>query len=118
MDDSMGAGIMAVIAVSGSIVFFSLQAHKRLLSDFMEKIESELGSGQDGRKKRVRFCSLQVEKKDRKFGEIKKKKWSSNSRMLRDNGKHGQMEEGSMPRNWQALYKGILQYRKLSTPCI
>ena len=42
----MGAGIMAVIAVSGSIVFFSLQAHKRLLSDFMEKIESELGMQQ------------------------------------------------------------------------
>ena len=44
MDDSMGAGLMAVIAVSGSIVFLSLQVHKRLLSDFMHKIEFELGS--------------------------------------------------------------------------
>lgn len=44
MDDSMGAGLMAVIAVSGSIVFLSLQLHKRLLSDFMKKIEFELGS--------------------------------------------------------------------------
>ncbi|KAI3932921.1 hypothetical protein MKW92_023844 [Papaver armeniacum] len=31
------AGLMAVFAVSGSVAFVALQAHKRLLSDFMKK---------------------------------------------------------------------------------
>ncbi|KAK1389749.1 hypothetical protein POM88_017927 [Heracleum sosnowskyi] len=124
MDDSMGAGLVAVIVVSGSIVFLSLQVHKRLLSEFMEKIEFELGSGKDETKKRVRFSSQQVENRDRQINEIESKKKGSSgggsrSRVvIRDIQKHGQMEEGSMPGNWQALYKGILQHRKLSTPCI
>ncbi|KAL8095008.1 hypothetical protein AgCh_036491 [Apium graveolens] len=113
MDDSTGAGLVAVIAVSGSIVFLSLQVHKRLLSEFMEKIETELGSGKDETKKRVRFSN-----RDRQINEIENKKMRSSSGRSRSRGKHGHLEEGSMPGNWQALYKGILQYRKLSTPCI
>ncbi|MBA0596663.1 hypothetical protein Gorai_013473, partial [Gossypium raimondii] len=34
---------MAVIAVTGSVVFIAHEVHKRLLSDFMKKIEIELG---------------------------------------------------------------------------
>ncbi|KAK9290417.1 hypothetical protein L1049_008586 [Liquidambar formosana] len=44
MGSSMGVGFMAVFAVSGSVVLIALQVHKRLLSDFMKKIEFELGS--------------------------------------------------------------------------
>lgn len=43
MEGSVGAGFMAVFAVSGSVVFIAREVHKRLLSDFMKKIESELG---------------------------------------------------------------------------
>lgn len=39
----IGVGFMAVFAVSGSAVFIALQVHKRLLSDFMKKMESEIG---------------------------------------------------------------------------
>lgn len=87
------------------------------------------GSGkEETKKKRVRFTSQQqVENRDRQINEMENKKKASSSssggggsrsRVMRDNHKHGQMEEGSMPGNWQALYKGILQYRKLSTPCV
>ena len=40
----IGVGFMAVFAVSGSAVLIALQLHKRLLSDYMKKIESEFGS--------------------------------------------------------------------------
>ena len=40
---SVGAGFMAVFAVSGSVVLLAHQVHKRLLSNFMKKIEFELG---------------------------------------------------------------------------
>lgn len=40
---SMGAGFIAVFAVSGSVVLLAHQLHKRLLSDFMKKMEFELG---------------------------------------------------------------------------
>lgn len=42
MDNSLGTGCMAVFAVSGSVVFLAVQVHKRLLSNFMEKMEFEI----------------------------------------------------------------------------
>ncbi|KAL9336432.1 hypothetical protein Peur_070920 [Populus x canadensis] len=58
MPGSMGLGFMAAFAVSGSVVLIARQVHKRLLSDFMKKMEFELAgsrrSCQD--KKRVRFA--------------------------------------------------------------
>ncbi|KAA8516838.1 hypothetical protein F0562_017344 [Nyssa sinensis] len=54
----MGAGFMAVFAVSGSVALLALQLHKRLLSDFMKKMEFELvGSEKDQPKKKVRFAA-------------------------------------------------------------
>lgn len=41
--NSLGAGYMAVFAVSGSVVLVALQVHKRLLSNFMKKMEFEIG---------------------------------------------------------------------------
>ncbi|RVW34776.1 hypothetical protein CK203_104435 [Vitis vinifera] len=58
----IGVGFMAVFAVSGSAVLIALQLHKRLLSDFMKKIESEIGgSGNYQAKKKVRFAETVVE---------------------------------------------------------
>lgn len=44
MDRSTFDGFMAVVAASGSVVFLALQVHKRLLSDFMKKLELEIGN--------------------------------------------------------------------------
>ncbi|KAJ6749906.1 hypothetical protein OIU85_000529 [Salix viminalis] len=58
MAGSMGFGFMAAFAVSGSVVLIARQVHKRLLSDFMKKMELELAgsrrSCQD--RKKVRFA--------------------------------------------------------------
>ncbi|OVA07207.1 hypothetical protein BVC80_1289g135 [Macleaya cordata] len=55
MENSVG--FMTVFAVSGSVVLVALQAHKRLLSDFMKKVELELGGiGKVQSKKKVRFA--------------------------------------------------------------
>ncbi|XVF76033.1 hypothetical protein PTKIN_Ptkin13bG0235000 [Pterospermum kingtungense] len=57
MEGSVGVGFMAVFAVSGSVVFIAREVHKRLLSDFMKKIELELGGSENCQgKKRVRFA--------------------------------------------------------------
>lgn len=39
----MRLGLMAVVAVSGSMAFSVHQVHKRILSNFMEKFECEMG---------------------------------------------------------------------------
>ncbi|KAK4784352.1 hypothetical protein SAY86_018720 [Trapa natans] len=38
-----GASLMAICAVSGSVALLAFQAYKRLLSDFMKRMEHELG---------------------------------------------------------------------------
>lgn len=42
MEGSMGLGFVAVFVVSGSVAFVARQAHNRLLSEFMQKIEYEM----------------------------------------------------------------------------
>lgn len=42
MESSMRFGLMAVFAVSGSMVFLAHQVHKRILSNFMKKFEFEM----------------------------------------------------------------------------
>lgn len=44
MGISVRVGFMAVFAISGSVVLLAHQVHKRLLSDFMKRVESELGT--------------------------------------------------------------------------
>lgn len=39
----MKLGLMAVFAVSGSMVLLAHQVHKRILSNFMKKFEFEMG---------------------------------------------------------------------------
>ncbi|MQM04699.1 hypothetical protein Taro_037513 [Colocasia esculenta] len=63
-------GLMAVMAVSGSVAFVAVQLHRRLAAEFMEKVHLELGTGQGGDggcrsakkcPKKVRFAADVVE---------------------------------------------------------
>ncbi|KAL3535999.1 hypothetical protein ACH5RR_004460, partial [Cinchona calisaya] len=57
--NSLGTGLMAVFAVSGSVALLAMQVHKRLLSDFMKKMEFEIGSSKklnQSKNKKVRFA--------------------------------------------------------------
>ncbi|KAK9170233.1 hypothetical protein Syun_002373 [Stephania yunnanensis] len=73
MESSTGLGVMAVVAVSGSVAFMALQIHKHLVAEFMKKVESELGGLIEYReitiavpsigKKKVRFAEDVVEPK-------------------------------------------------------
>ncbi|KAL2463964.1 hypothetical protein Fot_51920 [Forsythia ovata] len=95
MENSLGGGFMVVFAVSGSVVLFAMQLHKRLLSDFMKKIEYEIGPTtgftKDKTKKKVRFA-------------VNVEEMSPDSKARRAN-----LE--AIPINRQVLYKGILRYR-------
>lgn len=42
MENSRGTGMMAVLAVSGSVVFVAMQIHKLVVSSFMKKMEYEI----------------------------------------------------------------------------
>ncbi|KAL2533453.1 hypothetical protein Adt_06804 [Abeliophyllum distichum] len=103
---------MAVFAVSGSVVFLAMQVHKRLLSDFMKKMEFEIGhatgSVKDQEpKKKVRFADdvVLVSSEDQKA-------CRKNHLQKAISQNDGENIDG-LPLNWQALYKGILQYRNL-----
>ncbi|KAJ4705439.1 Transmembrane protein [Melia azedarach] len=62
MEGSMGLGFVAVFVVSGSVAFVARQAHNRLLSEFMQKIEYEMcGSEKCQEKKKVRFADDVIE---------------------------------------------------------
>ncbi|KAE8664433.1 Pentatricopeptide repeat-containing protein [Hibiscus syriacus] len=102
-------GLMAVFAVSGSVVFIANEVHKRLLSDFMNKIEFELaGNGKCQVKKRVRFAddvrepsSNNKEYRKRNLSAVAFAKQADRRQLLK------------MPLNRQVLYKGILQCKAL-----
>ncbi|MCD9644037.1 hypothetical protein HAX54_032008 [Datura stramonium] len=106
MEKSLGSAFVAVFAVSGSVVLLAITIHKRLLSDFMNKLELEIDK--DQAKKKVVFSNKVVElgsKNKDKFDHGSKKKKKKN---------HGESSSSndesleSMPLNWQILYKGIL----------
>ncbi|MCL7027288.1 hypothetical protein MKW94_000761 [Papaver nudicaule] len=108
-------GFMTVFAVSGSVVLVALQAHKRLLSDFMKKVELELGTaaaaagvGKVQQKKKVRFADDVIEPSSNNK-EYRKQR----SRVLNMdrscNSQCNQELENTMPENRRALYKGIVQ---------
>ncbi|XP_039044139.1 uncharacterized protein LOC120183537 [Hibiscus syriacus] len=106
---SLRLGLMAVFAVSGSVVFIANEVHKRLLSDFMNKIEFELaGNGKCQVKKRVRFAddvrepsSNNKEYRKRNLSAVAFAKQADRRQLLK------------MPLNRQVLYKGILQCKAL-----
>ncbi|KAL2481754.1 hypothetical protein Adt_34720 [Abeliophyllum distichum] len=111
MENSLRTGFMAVFAVSGSVVFLAMQIHKRLLSDFMKKMEFEIGTATGCekdriRKKKVRFSDDVVElswdDKERSKNHFSKPAFTSRN-------EDENLE--AMPPNWQVLYKGILKNR-------
>ncbi|XP_058212707.1 uncharacterized protein LOC131324657 isoform X2 [Rhododendron vialii] len=108
---SIGAGFMAVFAVSGSVVLLAHQLHKRLLSDFMKKMEFELASHKCHSKK-VRFSEeivvLELSSKNKWYLEKHPSKLADQNSIT---SLTAEKELGSMPLNRQVLYKGILKYR-------
>ncbi|KAA3455247.1 rho GTPase-activating protein gacG-like [Gossypium australe] len=122
------AGLVAVLAVSGSVVFIAHQLHKRLLSDFMKKIEFELcGSRKYKQKKRVGFADDVMREPSSNNKEYCKMNHSLSLPKLQGNKAAGEDDHqtdqaqaqaqqllemsNSMPLNRQVLYKGILQYK-------
>ncbi|KAL3625984.1 hypothetical protein CASFOL_029533 [Castilleja foliolosa] len=104
---NIGSGLMAVFAVSGSVVFLAMQAHKRLLSNFMNKMEFEFNNPTGEGKKKVRFADdVMADQKEGPTTYISKQ---TNSISKRNYGENLE----AMPQNWQIMYKGILQYRNL-----
>ncbi|KAF8403403.1 hypothetical protein HHK36_011505 [Tetracentron sinense] len=112
MDSSMGVGFMAVFAVSGSVALVALQLHKRFLSDFMKKMELELGGNERcPSKKKVRFADDVLESSSNN------KEYRKGCSRLPARGDQipamADVVEGNMPLNRRALYKGIIEYRTL-----
>ncbi|KAL3532197.1 hypothetical protein ACH5RR_005718 [Cinchona calisaya] len=103
-NNSLGTGFMAVFAVSGSVVLLAMQVHKRLLSDFMKKMEFEIGPKKIQQKKKVRFADDVVEYPSSDHKVEGRTKDDLHSRLVEE-----KLE--ALPLNWQALYKGIIKYR-------
>ncbi|PIA54218.1 hypothetical protein AQUCO_00900636v1 [Aquilegia coerulea] len=119
MEASKGVGFMAVFAVSGSVVLLSLQLHKRLLSDFMKKVESELGGVEKvSPKRKVRFAEDVVEPSSNN----KEYRMRHSSRLgaicdkaqaVANIAEQEDKMKCNMPPNRRALYEGVLRYRAL-----
>ncbi|KAL0308228.1 UNVERIFIED_CONTAM: hypothetical protein Sradi_5765100 [Sesamum radiatum] len=105
MDSSSKTCFIAVVAVSGSVVYLAMQAHNRLLSNFINQIEFQINTSSSGAaavreepKKKVRFAA-----------EVAEMGYGGRAPAGRRNGENLE----AMPQNWQAMYKGILQQRNL-----
>ncbi|KAB2059968.1 hypothetical protein ERO13_A11G315200v2 [Gossypium hirsutum] len=124
---SLRLGLMAVVAVSGSVVFIANELHKRLLSDFMKKIEFELaGNGKCQAKKKVRFAdnvrepssnNKEYRKRNHSIAIVKQAKGRGEEYYGQRRRRQRQLlkipnNDNSMPLNRQILYKGILQCKK------
>ncbi|TYH76903.1 hypothetical protein ES332_D04G117200v1 [Gossypium tomentosum] len=101
--EPVGVGFMAVIAVTGSVVFIAHEVHKRPLSDFMKKIEIELGgNGKCGVKRRVYFAKNVIEPSSNNK-EYKKK--NNQARVIGDH------HASSMPFNRTCTDMHLIQWR-------
>ncbi|KAI5318790.1 PREDICTED: transmembrane [Prunus dulcis] len=122
MDNSIGVGFMAVVAVSGSVVLLAHQVHKRLLSDFMKNIECEMGGLLDHHKKMasgsekiqgkkcVRFAA-DVAEPSSNNKEYRKRRFAPTTKQAKEG--NGNYKMDTMPLNRQALYKGIIEFKSL-----
>ncbi|XP_049372597.1 uncharacterized protein LOC125837538 [Solanum verrucosum] len=106
-NSSLGAAICAVFAVSGGVVLLASKVHKHLLSDFMKKIEIEIRLEKDQQKKKVRFSNEVIKLGPQLLEKVEE--IDDHNPKRRNNPKNFE----SMPLNWQALYKGILQHKSL-----
>ncbi|KAB5519595.1 hypothetical protein DKX38_023914 [Salix brachista] len=114
MAGSMGLGFMAAFAVSGSVVLIARQVHKRLLSDFMKKMELELAgsrrSCQD--RKKVRFADDVMEpssnNKEYRKRHLVKITTEGNDEVLHRSCDGGKLLE-AMPLNRRDLYEAVMK---------
>ncbi|CAK8544180.1 unnamed protein product [Lathyrus sativus] len=134
MESSMKLGLMAVFAVSGSVVLLAHQVHKRVLSDFMKKFEFEMGgivyphsrkklkgyNKHHEAKKKVRFAkkmkevSRENKSNDNHRNEIRAQRVKAEQVWVIKNAlKSGCVPklEDTMPPNRAVLYRGIMNYR-------
>ncbi|KAF9595431.1 hypothetical protein IFM89_000349 [Coptis chinensis] len=114
MESSAGVGFMAVFAVSGSVVLVAMQLHKRLLSDFMKKVESELGAVEKYQpKRRVRFADDVLEpSSNNKEYRMRHSRLGAVFDQTPANLEELEEEmKENMPPNRRALYEGITKYR-------
>lgn len=109
-NNSLATGLMAVFAVSGSVALLAMQLHKRLLLDFMEKMEIEIGSKKNQRLKKVRFADDVVQYAASSQNAEPKK---NDLRSLASPKRAREEKLETLPLNWQALYKGIIEDRVL-----
>ncbi|KAL8517614.1 hypothetical protein ACS0TY_015748 [Phlomoides rotata] len=113
MENSIKTGFVTVFAVSGSVVFLAMKAHNRLLSDFIKKMEFEFktstGVLKVEPKKKVRFAADVAESTAKKGHSKNYDPAKLAAGACRNNG---EKFEG-IPQNWQVLYKGILQHRRV-----
>ncbi|XP_020225355.1 uncharacterized protein LOC109807247 [Cajanus cajan] len=126
MENSTRLGLMAVVAVSGSMVFLVHQVHKRLLSNFMEKFEYEyahdqknLSGSEKHEAKKVRFAK--ETSKNKSCGDKKMITTTTRVRGIKaeeiwvmenvQKWRHVPKLEDMMPPNRAVLYRGIMKYR-------
>ncbi|XP_061372162.1 uncharacterized protein LOC133314665 isoform X2 [Gastrolobium bilobum] len=133
MENSMRFGLMAVFAVSGSMVLLVHQVHKRLLSNFMKKFEFEMGGtlcahahknlGSPEKhqiKKKVRFAKqvLELPLENKSYGRkvTRAQRVKSEDIWVMENTqkwRRGPKLEDIMPPNRAVLYRGIMKYKTL-----
>ncbi|XP_052624107.1 uncharacterized protein LOC128132106 [Lactuca sativa] len=108
-NDALRTGFMTVFVVSGSVVLLAHQFHKHLLSDFMKKMEFELGPTKSQTKKKVRFSN---EASKVLSASYKESQWSKVAMVdMEDFCGDKKKCRKTMPLNWQVMYKGIIDYR-------
>lgn len=124
MEDSLGLGLMAVCAVSGSMVLLVYHVHNHLFSNFMSKFELETGGllcpheVHPKLQKKVRFCEVASTKNNKNNDGREKTKNDTMDirRMVLEREaiqkwKGGPVLEDTMPLNRAILYEGIIKYR-------
>ncbi|KAL1566090.1 hypothetical protein AAHA92_01736 [Salvia divinorum] len=111
MDSSMKIGLMAVFAVSGSVVFVAMQAHKHLLSKFMDKIEFEIGNSTE-----TAAAKVEPKKKVRFADDVAADRRACEKAAESDGNNDENLE--ALPENWQAMYREILHERNNLKACI
>ncbi|KAI9121896.1 hypothetical protein K1719_006585 [Acacia pycnantha] len=134
MEESLGLGLMAVCAVSGSMMLLVHHVHKHLFSNFMKDFEFQMGGflrphhnahrkhnlcGHKHQKK-LRFCEVALEKtkncgrKATKPGRREATVDMERMALVREGVqkyRSGPRLEDMMPPNRAVLYKGLIKYR-------
>ncbi|KAK4272651.1 hypothetical protein QN277_021173 [Acacia crassicarpa] len=127
MEESLGLGLMAVCAVSGSMMLLVHHVHKHLFSNFMKDFEFQMGGflrphhnahrkhnhGGHKHQKKLRFCEV-AGRKATKPGRREATVDMERMALLREGVQEyrsGPRLEDMMNPNRAVLYEGIIKYR-------